>query len=31
LIEPDYLLSDLRAEAEEALDHKALSMIDFKG
>jgi hypothetical protein len=30
-IEPDFLRSDLRAEAEETIEHKALSMIDFTG
>jgi hypothetical protein len=31
VIKPDVLRPDLRAEAEETIDHTALSMIDFKG
>lgn len=31
MIEPDFLRTDLRAEAEATIDHKALSTIDFKG
>jgi hypothetical protein len=31
VIEPGFLRSDLQSKAEETIDHKALSMIDFKG